>query len=118
MSSTAEMAIGAFSDALAAQTSTPGGGGAAAITGSMAAALVSMVINFTVGKKKYADVEPEFLGYLARERGVAPRTPRLADADVAAFTAVIATYGMPKETDAEKAARTEAMQVGAQAARP
>jgi methenyltetrahydrofolate cyclohydrolase len=110
MSKTAEMTIGAFTEALAAQTSTPGGGGAAALTGSMAAALVSMVINFTAGKKKYADVEQEFQGYLVRTEELRRELLALADADVAAFTAVSATYGMPKETDAEKAARTEAMQ--------
>jgi formiminotetrahydrofolate cyclodeaminase len=110
MSKTAESTIGAFIDALAAQTSTPGGGGAAAITGSMAAALVSMVINFTVGKKKYADVETEFQGYLARSEELRRDLLALADADVAAFMAVSATYGMPKETDEEKAARTDAMQ--------
>lgn len=110
MSSTAEMTIGAFVDALAAQSSTPGGGGAAAITGSMAAGLVSMVINFTVGKKKYAEVEEDFQGYLKRSEELRRELLALADADVAAFTAVSATYGMPKETDEEKAARTEALQ--------
>jgi formiminotetrahydrofolate cyclodeaminase len=53
---------------LAAGEPTPGGGGAAALTGSQAAALVSMVINFTVGRKKYAEVEAEMRGYLARAR--------------------------------------------------
>lgn len=107
---TAEMSTSVFLDALAAGQSTPGGGGAAALTASQAAALVSMVINFTVGKKKYADVEQEMLGYLARSEAL--RTSLLAevDADAAAFDAVSATYGMPKETDAERAARTEALQ--------
>ena len=99
-----------FLDALAAGQSTPGGGGAAALTASQAAALVSMVINFTVGRKKYADVEEEMRSYLARSEAL--RTALLAevDADAAAFDAVSATYGMPKETDTEKAARTEALQ--------
>jgi formiminotetrahydrofolate cyclodeaminase len=110
MPTTAEMTIGAFADALAAQTSTPGGGGAAAITGGMAAALLSMVVNFTVGKKKFADVEQELQGYLERTEVLRRELLALADADVAAFTAVSATYGMPKETDAEKAARTAALQ--------
>ncbi len=110
MSTIPEMTTGAFVDALAAQTSTPGGGGAAALTGSMAAALVSMVINFTVGKKKYAEVEDELRGYLAESERLRGELLALADADADAFTAVSATYGMPKETDAEKEARTAAMQ--------
>ena len=35
----------------------PGGGGIAAMTAASAAALVEMVANLTIGKKKYADVE-------------------------------------------------------------
>lgn len=104
------MTTGAFVDALAAQTSTPGGGGAAALTGSMAAALVSMVINFTVGRKKYADAEAELQGYLAQSEQLRAELLTLADADADAFTAVSATYGMPRDTDEEKAARTAAMQ--------
>ena len=110
MSKTADMTVGAFSDALAAQTSTPGGGGAAAVAGSYAAALVSMVINFTVGKKKYADVDAELRTVLAQTEALRLELLALADADVDAFTGVAATYGMPKETDAEKEARTAAMQ--------
>jgi formiminotetrahydrofolate cyclodeaminase len=104
------MTTSAFLDALAAGQSTPGGGGAAALTASQAAALVSMVINFTVGKKKYADVEQEMLGYLARSEALRATLLAEVDADAAAFDAVAATYGMPKETEEEKAARTAALQ--------
>jgi methenyltetrahydrofolate cyclohydrolase len=110
MSRTAEMTIDAFGDALAAQTSTPGGGGAAAITGSMAASLVSMVIQFTLGKKKYAEVEEEFRGLLQQSEALRKELLALADADVEAFQGVSATYSMPKETDDEKQARSDAMQ--------
>lgn len=110
MSHTPGMTIGAFVDALSAQTSTPGGGGAAAITGSMAAALVSMVINFTLGKKKYAEAKQEFQGLLPQSESLRRELLALADADVEAFNAVSATYALPKETDAEKAVRSEAMQ--------
>jgi formiminotetrahydrofolate cyclodeaminase len=99
-----------FLDALASGQSTPGGGGAAALTGSQAAALISMVINFTVGKKKYAEVEAEMQGYLLRSEQLRRDLLAEVDADAAAFDAVSATYSMPKETDAEKAARTAALQ--------
>jgi formiminotetrahydrofolate cyclodeaminase len=99
-----------FLDALAAGQSTPGGGGAAALTAAQAAALISMVINFTVGKKKYADVETEMQGYLVESELLRFDLLREVNADAAAFDAVSATYGMPKETDAEKAARTAALQ--------
>ncbi len=99
-----------FLDALASGQSTPGGGGAAALTGSQAAALVSMVINFTVGKKKYAEVEAEMQGYLVRSEQLRRDLLAEVDADAAAFDAVSATYTMPKESDEEKAARTAALQ--------
>lgn len=106
----AELTTTEFLDALAAGQSTPGGGGAAALTASQAAALISMVINFTVGRKKYADVEDEMQRYLARSEALRRQLLSEVDADAAAFDAVSATYTMPKETDDEKAARTAALQ--------
>ena len=111
MKPTSEMTTGEFVNALAAQQPTPGGGGAAALTGSQAAALVSMVIQFTVGKKKYAAVEEEMKTFLVESDALRTELLALADSDVAAFDAVAATYGMPKESDADKAARSAAMQL-------
>jgi formiminotetrahydrofolate cyclodeaminase len=110
MTTTAEMTIGEFSVALSAQTSTPGGGGAAAVTSALAASLLSMVINFTLGKKKYADVQAEMASMLERTETLRLELLALADADVEAFSAVAATYTMPRESDEEKAARTMALQ--------
>ena len=81
------MKISDFLDELAAKQSTPGGGGAAALTGSQAAALLCMVANFTLGAKKYADVQEEMKGYLAQAEGLRLRLLELADEDVAAFQA-------------------------------
>lgn len=102
--------IAAFLDALASKQSTPGGGGAAALTGSQAAALLSMVINFTLGNKKYADVQAAMAGYLATSEALRAGLLALADEDAAAFAGVSAGYALPKESDAEKAARTAAIQ--------
>jgi len=113
---TAEMTIRTFSDALAARQSTPGGGGAAALTGSHAAALVSMVINFTLGNKKYSAVEAEMQQFLIQSEDLRNELLALADRDVEAFNAVSACYAMPKASDAEKAARTAALQNALKAA--
>jgi formiminotetrahydrofolate cyclodeaminase len=107
---TANMTIQTFLDALAAQQPTPGGGGAAALTGAQAAALVSMVINFTIGNKKYAAVEEAMRGYLQASETLRHELLDLADRDVAAFTAVAACYAMPRASDGEKVARTAALQ--------
>jgi formiminotetrahydrofolate cyclodeaminase len=110
MATIAESTIQEFLDALAAETSTPGGGGAAALTGSQAAALLSMVINFTKGRPKYAAVEEEMQRYLEHSETLRRELYELINKDAEAFEAVAACYSMPRTTEEEKAARTEALQ--------
>ncbi len=106
-----DSAIEPFLDALASQSATPGGGSAAAIIGAMGAALVSMVCNLTIGKKKYADVEDEMTNVLNEAERLRRTLTDMIQDDVQAFDAVMGAYRMAKETDAEKAARSEAIQV-------
>jgi formiminotetrahydrofolate cyclodeaminase len=99
-----------FLDALASNKATPGGGSAAAILGAMGAALVSMICNLTIGKKKYAEVESELKDVLAKAEALRHRLTGMIEDDVKAFDAVMAAYGMAKETDTDKAARDKAIQ--------
>ena len=105
-----EQQLQTFLDQLASKASTPGGGSAAAIMGAMGAALVSMVANLTVGKKKYEDVEAEMQGFLEQSEDMRARLTDMIQADVEVFDKVMAAYGMARETEAEKAARSEAIQ--------
>src|SRR6476469_6747518 len=105
-----QSAIDKFLDDLASQNATPGGGSVAAIIGAMGAALVAMVCNLTIGKKKYADVESEMRALLAKAEALRHRLTGMIEDDVKAFDAVMGAYGMPKETDAEKASRSAAIQ--------
>lgn len=99
-----------FLDELAGSSSTPGGGSAAAVMGAMGAALVSMVCNLTIGKKNYADVEADMREVLGRSENLRHRLTGMINDDVAAFNQVMAAYGMPKNSDEEKARRTAAIQ--------
>jgi formiminotetrahydrofolate cyclodeaminase len=99
-----------FLAALASQSATPGGGSAAAIIGAMGAALVSMVCNLTIGKKKYAEVEGEMRDVLAKSEALRVKLIGMIEDDVRAFDAVMGAYGMPKESDADKAKRDQAIQ--------
>jgi methenyltetrahydrofolate cyclohydrolase len=99
-----------FLEALASQSATPGGGSAAAIIGAMGAALVSMVCNLTIGKKKYVEVEGAMKDVLAKAEALRKKLIGMIEDDVKAFDAVMGAYGMPKETDADKAARDKAIQ--------
>ena len=86
-----------FADALAAKRSVPGGGGAAAYAGALAAALCSMVGNFTTGKKKYAAYEEDVARMLAEGDAVRARLLELVEEDAAAFAPLSRAYGIPKE---------------------
>lgn len=99
-----------FLNQLAANSATPGGGGVAALNGAMGASLVSMVCRLTIGKKKYADVDVEMQSILQNAEVLQAKLSALIDEDVSAFNAVMAAYGLPRETDADKAARGEAIQ--------
>jgi formiminotetrahydrofolate cyclodeaminase len=107
---TSEDTIPGFLDALASERPTPGGGGAAAISGAMGAALVSMVCNLTIGKKKYAEVEAEMIATRDRAETLRAELTGMIAEDVGAFNAVMGAYGLPKAIDAEKAARAAAIQ--------
>lgn len=111
-----ESSVERFLAALASSQATPGGGSAAAVMGAMGAALVSMVCNLTIGKKNYAEVEPEMQAILREAESLRARIAGMVAEDVQAFDQLMAAYGLPKETDADKAARTAAIQDGLKAA--
>jgi methenyltetrahydrofolate cyclohydrolase len=113
---TKEQQIQVFLDQLASSASTPGGGGAAAIMGAMGAALVSMVCNLTIGKEKYKSVEDELKTVLEQSENLRARLTDMIQADVSVFDRVMAAYGMPKNTDEEKAARSAEIQEALKAA--
>ena len=99
-----------FLQELAAATPTPGGGSAAAFSGAMAAGLVGMVARLTVGKKKYTAVEEQMNAVISQADELRARLEQAVSRDAAAFDQVMAAYRLPKETDAQNAARTQAIQ--------
>ena len=50
-----------FVQVLSSKAPVPGGGGASALVGAIGIALGNMVVNLTVGKKRYADVEEDII---------------------------------------------------------
>ena len=107
-----EKSLRAFAEALAAKEPVPGGGGAAALAGAVAAALCSMVCNYTLGKKAYAEVE-EDIRTLSEEAGSARiRMLELVDEDAQAFIPLSQAYAIPKD-DPGRAEALEAATKGA-----
>jgi len=94
----------------AAKLPAPGGGSVSALAGALGASMAAMAANFTVGRKKFRDVEPEVRELLDQFLAGGDELLALMDRDVEAYSAVDAAYGMPRSTDAEKAARTAAIQ--------
>jgi len=105
-----EKTVTKFLDELASNSPAPGGGSVAALAGSLGAALTSMVCNLTIGKKKYADVENEMKQVVAQSEELRKIFTRLIDQDTDAFNKVMEAFGLPKETDTQKALRTAAIQ--------
>lgn len=102
--------VSQFLDALASSAPAPGGGSVAALSGALGAALVSMVCNLTVGKKKYADVEQDIKAILEKSESLRNKLADLLQADVQAYTAVSQAMKMPRATEEEKVARAETLQ--------
>jgi formiminotetrahydrofolate cyclodeaminase len=104
-----DLSVREFSGALAGKQPTPGGGSAAALGGALGAGLVSMVCNYTVGREKYADVEDEMQGVLARTEELRRELEQAVEDDVAAYGGYSQAQAMPRDSDEEKRARDEAL---------
>lgn len=99
-----------FLDELASNSPAPGGGSVAALAGSLGAALTAMVCRLTIGKKKYAEVQEEMEQVLNEAEQLRSRLTTLIDEDTQAFNKVMAAFGLPKETEQEKLARSVSIQ--------
>jgi len=74
-----------YLDDLAAKLPAPGGGSAAALNACLGASLISMVVNFTLGKPKYAKYERELRGILKKSEKLRNKFLNLVDLDVQAY---------------------------------
>lgn len=88
---------------LGSKSPTPGGGAAAAISGAMAASLVEMVCNLTIGKAKYQSSEKDLQTVLTKATKYKSEFLRLADEDVEAFNQVLAAYRAKDNAQIKKA---------------
>ncbi len=99
-----------FLDALAAGTSTPGGGSAAAYAGAAAASLVAMVARLTIGKKKYAEVEAKIQTVLTQAEALRNDLTQAVQLDISAFESVMAASRLPKDTPEQQETRRKSIE--------
>lgn len=102
--------LGEWVDTLASKAPVPGGGGASALGGALSAALGQMVANLTVGKKRYADVEEEMQQSLFALNILQMELMALADKDAEVFAPLAKAYGMPADTQEQKAEKEQVME--------
>ena len=105
-----EKRVDEFLKELASASPAPGGGSTAALAGALGAALTSMVCNLTIGRKKYAAVQPAMESALKESDALLREFIALVDEDTEAFNAVMAAMSLPKGTDEEKKKRSDAIQ--------
>lgn len=103
------LSLQAFSDALASDAPTPGGGSAAAVAASLAAGLVCMVTRLSQERPRYAAFTSTHARTLEAAEHGRQRFLELADEDSAAYAALVRARGAAHSTDAERAARDEAV---------
>lgn len=99
---------------LASEWPTPGGGSAATVVGASGAALVAMVARICSTNPKYAAFQPLALELVTRADDVRAEFMRAKDRDEAAFDRVVAAQALPKDTEDQKAARRDALEIALQ----
>ena len=99
---TEEKKISEYLEVLSSKAPVPGGGGASALAGALGNALGQMVVNLTVGKKKYAEIEEEMQKYLTDLKTMQQEFLHLSDRDAEVFAPLAECYRLPSATPEEK----------------
>ena len=94
----------------ASESAAPGGGSVSAAMGAFGAALATMVANLSAHKRGWDSRWKEFSYVAEKGQAVLDELIGLVDEDTAAFDRIMDALGMPKATEAEKAARSEALE--------
>lgn len=101
--------IRTFLAAAASDAPTPGGGSVAALAAALGASMTSMVANLTQGAK-FAGLEREMKDVAAAMTKTIAETEDLLQADMVSFQSYMDALKLPKGTDEEKTARSQALQ--------
>ena len=99
-----------FIEELSSKSPVPGGGGASAYVAALGMALGSMVGNLTLGKKKYQEVEEDIRILFAKSEKIIDALKDLVQKDAEVFYPLSQAYGMPQDTEEEKAAKEAVLQ--------
>jgi formiminotetrahydrofolate cyclodeaminase len=112
----ADLTVRQFTESLSSGEPVPGGGAASALAGALGASLVAMVANLSTGRAKYAAYESTLTRCGEVGRSLASEFLLLADRDAEAYAGYATALKMPRETEAQQAARRLAIEAAARAA--
>ena len=106
----ANLKITEYLEKAAEGTAVPGGGSVAALNASLAAGLIEMVANLTIGKKGYEAVEEEMKDISRESKELREKLTSAIDRDASAYSEVMAAFKLPKATAQEKELRKQVIQ--------
>lgn len=106
----ADLSLQEFVDETASESVAPGGGSVAAAVGALGTALGTMVANLSAHKRGWDARWEEFSRWAEQGQRITDDLLRLVDEDTRAFHRVMAALAMPKDSEAEQAARAEALE--------
>lgn len=104
------MSLTDFANETAAESPAPGGGSISAYVGSLGISLGTMVANLSSHKKGWDERWEEFSVWAEKGQYYKDELLKLVDEDTNAFNKILNAFGLPKTTDEEKKARTNAIQ--------
>ena len=110
-----EKSLDLFLEELSSAAPVPGGGGASAAAGAMAAALGSMVGNLTSGKKKYAEYQSEIEEIIVKAQALRDDFKALVEKDAECFEPLAKAYSIPKDEPGRDEKLEECLKVAASA---
>ena len=106
------LALADLLDLFASNDPVPGGGSASALAGALGASLLLMVAGMDKTKSGTPEETADLAAAAARLRPLRDRLVALVESDSDAYAAVAAAFKLPRDTDADKAARKAAIQAG------
>ncbi len=104
------MTLASFANETASESPAPGGGSISAAMGALGISLATMVANLSSHKAGWDDRWEEFSRWAEKGQALKDELLMLVDEDTRAFNVIMDAFSLPKGNDAEKAARTIAIQ--------
>lgn len=104
------LTVKGFANETAADSPAPGGGSVAAAVGAFGVALGTMVANLSAHKRGWEDRTAEFSPWAEQGQKIKDQMLALVDEDTRAFNKIMEAFGLPKDTNEQKAVRKAAIQ--------